>query len=147
MTIPTLNYGGTILINEKLQVLFVFTDGKWDYPTDIIKAGESTKQTALRAVVEKTNVDPASIRILRDLPSTLQMDGEIIKNIKLIICEYDTNPDYPLHAKMEQGVFETKWFPISSLPVFLMKPNHKYITEFLHELFTRTRVLHRDPKS
>ena len=147
MMIPTFNYAGTVLINEKLQVLFVFTDGKWDYPTDMVKAGESHKQAALRAVVEKTNVDPASIRILKDLPSTLQMNGETIKNTKLIICEYDSNPDYPLHAKMEQGVFETKWFPISALPIFLMKSNHKYITEFLHELFTRTPILYRDTKS
>ena len=61
MTIPTINYAGVILVNQHLNILFIFTDGKWDYPSDVIKAGESSKQTALRAAVEKTNVDPANI--------------------------------------------------------------------------------------
>ena len=147
MIIPTINYSGAILVNQNLQVLFVFSDGKWDFPHDIIKAGESTKQTALRAAVERTNVDPANIRILRELPATVQMVGDTIKNTKLYICDYETNAEYPLHAKLEHGIFETKWFPISILPVFAMKPNHKYIAEFLHELFTRTTILHRDTNS
>jgi len=147
MTIPTVKYAGVIMVNEKLQVLFVFGDGKWDYPTDIVKAGETNKQAALRSVVERTNVDPANISILKELPSTVQMEGDVIKETKLFICEYDTNPEYPLHAKLEHGVFESKWYPISVLPLFAMKTPHRYITEFLHELFTRTRILHRDPKS
>lgn len=147
MIIPTFNYAGSILVNQNLQILLVFSDGKWEYPHDIIKAGESIKQTALRAAVERTNVDPANIRILRELPSTVEMVGETIKNIKLIICEYETNPDFPLHAKLEHGIFEAKWFPISVLPSFAMKPNNKYIAEFLHQLFTRTPILQRDTKS
>ena len=147
MVIPTINYAGVILVNQNLQILFVFTDGKWDFPTDIVKAGESSKQTALRAVVERANVDPANIRILKELPSTVQMTADVIKDIKLYICEYETNLDYPLHAKLEHGIFETKWFPVSGMPVFAMKSNHRYIAEFLHEFFTRTAILQRDPKS
>ena len=143
MEIQTIKYAGCIIVSQSLNVLHVFTDGKWDYPTDIVKAGESNKQAALRAAVERTNVDPANIRILKELPSTVQMSGEIINETRLYICEYETNPDFPLHAKLEHGIFETKWFPISILPVFAMKSDRKYIGEFLHNLFTRTNILRR----
>ena len=146
MTTPTINYAGTVLINDKFQMLFVFTDGMWDFPCDMVKAGESSKQSALRAVVEKTNVDPANIRILKELPDILEMEGNTIIKTKLYICEYETNPDYILRASFEgDGVFESKWFYMSALPIYATSISNKYIIGFLYKFLSRTSILSKLP--
>ena len=142
MVIPMITYAGGIIVNEKYEVLFVYSDDMWDFPCDLVKEGESLKQAALRAAVEKTNIDPANIRILREMPPTLDMEGGTIINTKLFICEYDTNPAYMLHADFERfGIFESKWFSMSALPTYSTSVSNKYITNFLSKLFSRTPIL------
>tara|TARA_R110000824_G_scaffold128248_1_gene289004 strand:- start:4760 stop:5209 length:450 start_codon:yes stop_codon:yes gene_type:complete len=149
MNIPQVNYAGTIIVNENYQVLFVFSDGIWEFPHGFMRAGESKKQAALRVAVEHTNIDPANIRILKELPPVWEMEGEAIKSTTLYICEYESNPDYKLRANFEDnGVFESKWFFMSQMPAFASNIAHKYIINFIAKLFSRTSILYRStPKS
>tara|TARA_B110000003_G_scaffold274490_1_gene314598 strand:+ start:18248 stop:18847 length:600 start_codon:yes stop_codon:yes gene_type:complete len=47
---------GGLVINEKLEFLFIFRGGKWDLPKGRIEKGEQIKEAALREVKEECGI-------------------------------------------------------------------------------------------
>ncbi|QIA09724.1 NUDIX hydrolase [Draconibacterium halophilum] len=105
--------GGVVKSGGKL--LFIFRNGKWDFPKGKTDKGESNKTAALREVEEECGISNHSI--VKALPSTYHIYQSPYKKTfgqwifkETFWFEMDYNGSSAGTPQLDEGITEVRWF-------------------------------------
>jgi 8-oxo-dGTP pyrophosphatase MutT (NUDIX family) len=100
---------GGLVLNDKKETLFIFRNGKWDFPKGKIEKGENKKNAAVREVEEECGI--ISPVISKYITTTYHIyyykDKIALKESIWYLMNYKGNDE--LKPQEEEGITDVKW--------------------------------------
>lgn len=114
-----LKAAGGFVKNEKNEVLFIFRNGKWEFPKGHLEKSEKPEKGALREVKEETGLK--KVQLLSPLITTYHTYHEgtrfILKETKWFLMEAASKQH--LEPQTDEGISEIKWVKQTGIKEYL----------------------------
>ncbi len=115
-SLPLIEAGGGLVLNEAGQVLMIFRNGRWDLPKGKREKDEPIRQCAVREVGEECSVDHLTIdRPLTNTYHVYQIQGRwVLKRTHwfLMHCPGDQHPS----PQTIEGITQATWVNDTEVP-------------------------------
>ena len=118
---PEITAAGGKVINQNLEILFIYRNKKWDLPKGKTEKNENFSQTALREVIEETGIK--NLSIVKPLEKTYHIfkrDGNYY--LKLTYW-FEMYSDYKgkFKPQKKEGITRVEWIGIENISSILPK--------------------------
>ena len=114
---------GGVLFRDGEVLLIKNPSGVWSFPKGNIEKGEKPEETAVREVLEETNVKGKVIDYVGEISYWYQLKGErIFKRVKYYLMEYVEGEPRP-----SWEVLDAKFFPVEKARELLKYKGDKEI--------------------
>jgi len=114
-----LQSAGGLVLNDKDAILMIHRFNRWDFPKGNIEKNESTKDAAIREVIEETGIK--NVKITKDLSNTYHIyeyaNTWVLKETfwYLMYSEYTGS----LSPQFEEDIVAAKWVPLDFLNEYI----------------------------
>jgi 8-oxo-dGTP pyrophosphatase MutT (NUDIX family) len=105
---------GSLVINQKKELLLIYRKGKWDFPKGKVEKNESKKTGALRETAEETGLELDKLSLVQPLKKT----AHYLKHKKIRTKWYLVNykgSKQKLKPQKEEGIEKCIWVSQESL--------------------------------
>lgn len=114
---------GGVLFRDDEVLLIKNPSGVWSFPKGNVEKGEKPEETAVREVLEETNVRGKVVDYVGEISYWYQLKGEkIFKRVKYYLMEYVEGEPRP-----SWEVLDAKFFPVEKAREFLKYKGDKEI--------------------
>ena len=96
---------GSLVINEKKELLLIYRKGKWDFPKGKVEKNEKKKTGALREASEETGLEIEKLSLQQPLKKT----AHLLKQMKIKTKWYLVN--YKGSKKRECRSIKDRFYP------------------------------------
>lgn len=115
-TLPLIEAGGGLVLDEQERVLMIFRNGRWDLPKGKREKNEPIRECAVREVSEECSVGDLTIeRPLTDTYHTYRIDGHWVLKRTSWFLMHCPGAQRPTPQTIE-GITEATWIPEAEVP-------------------------------
>ncbi len=115
-TLPLIEAGGGLVLDEKDRVLMIFRNGRWDLPKGKREKDEPIRQCAVREVGEECSVGDLTIeRPLTETYHAYRIDGHWVLKRTHWFLMHCPGAQRPAPQTIE-GITEATWIPEAEVP-------------------------------
>lgn len=120
---------GSLVINEKKELLLIYRKGKWDFPKGKVEKNEKKKTGALREASEETGLEIEKLSLQQPLKKTAHLLKQKKIKTKWYLVNYKGSKK-KLKPQKEEGIEKCIWVSQESL-VFYIPYLRSYAREVL----------------
>ena len=120
---------GSLVINEKKELLLIYRKGKWDFPKGKVEKNEKKKTGALREASEETGLEIEKLSLQQPLKKTAHLLKQKKIKTKWYLVNYKGSKK-KLKPQKEEGIEKCIWVSQESL-VFYIPCLRSYAREVL----------------
>ena len=120
---------GSLVINEKKELLLIYRKGKWDFPKGKVEKNEKKKTGALREASEETGLEIEKLSLQQPLKKTAHLLKQKKIKTKWYLVNYKGSKK-KLKTQKEEGIEKCIWVSQESL-VFYIPYLRSYAREVL----------------
>ena len=120
---------GSLVINEKKELLLIYRKGKWDFPKGKVEKNEKKKTGALREASEETGLEIEKLSLQQPLKKTAHLLKQKKIKTKWYLVNYKEKKK-KLKPQKEEGIEKCIWVSQESL-VFYIPYLRSYAREVL----------------
>lgn len=107
--LPNVIAGGGKVLNSSKRILFIFRNGKWDFPKGKAEPNETIDKTALREVEEETGIKGLSITKPLDITYHIFKRNNQYQIKKTYWFEMFSEYEGDLKPQLNEGITKVKW--------------------------------------
>lgn len=105
---------GSLVINQKKELLLIYRKGKWDFPKGKVEKNEKKKMGALRETSEETGLELEKLSLQQPLKKTAHLLKQKKINTKWYLVNYKGSKQ-KLKPQKEEGIEKCIWVSQESL--------------------------------
>ena len=105
---------GSLVINQKKELLLIYRKGKWDFPKGKVEKNEKKKTGALRETSEETGLELEKLSLQQPLKKTAHLLKQKKVNTKWYLVNYKGSKQ-KLKPQKEEGIEKCIWVSQESL--------------------------------
>ena len=105
---------GSLVINQKKEILQIYRKGKWDFPKGKVEKNEKKKTGALRETSEETGLELEKLSLQQPLKKTAHLLKQKKINTKWYLVNYKGSKQ-KLKPQKEEGIEKCIWVSQESL--------------------------------
>ena len=105
---------GSLVINQKRELLLIYRKGKWDFPKGKVEKNEKKKTGALRETSEETGLELEKLSLQQPLKKTAHLLKQKKINTKWYLVNYKGSKQ-KLKPQKEEGIEKCIWVSQESL--------------------------------
>ena len=105
---------GSLVINQKKELLLIYRKGKWDFPKGKVEKNEKKKTGALRETSEETGLELEKLSLQQPLKKTAHLLKQKKINTKWYLVNYKGSKQ-KLKPQKEEGIEKCIWVSQESL--------------------------------
>ena len=105
---------GSLVINQKKELLLIYRKGKWDFPKGKVEKNEKKKTGALRETSEETGLELEKLSLQQPLKKTAHLLKQKKINTKWYLVNY-IGSKQKLKPQKEEGIEKCIWVSQESL--------------------------------
>ena len=105
---------GSLVINQKKELLLIYRKGKWDFPKGKVEKNEKKKTGALREASEETGLELEKLSLQQPLKKTAHLLKQKKVNTKWYLVNYKGSKQ-KLKPQKEEGIEKCIWVSQESL--------------------------------
>lgn len=122
---------GSLIVNEKKQILFIFRKGKWDLPKGKVKKKSKLISSAVKETIEETGLKKKHLQLIQPLERSVVIKKDGIIYDYWFLFSYSSNKSNFTPQKSE-GVQECRWVSTKDL-----KKYYPYFRKYVSEVIER----------
>ena len=105
---------GSLVINQKKELLLIYRKGKWDFPKGKVEKNEKKRTGALRETSEETGLELEKLSLQQPLKKTAHLLKQKKINTKWYLVNYKGSKQ-KLKPQKEEGIEKCIWVSQESL--------------------------------
>ena len=105
---------GSLVINQKKELLLIYRKGRWDFPKGKVEKNENKKKGALRETSEETGLELDKLSLQRPLKKTAHLLKQKKIRTKWYLVNYKGSKQ-KLKPQKEEGIEKCIWVSQESL--------------------------------
>ena len=99
---------GSLIINEKKQLLLIYRKGKWDLPKGKVKKRSKLLSSAICETIEETGINQNFLQLIKPLKKSISVRKSGVIHDYWFLFKYESK-FYDFKPQLEEGVEECRW--------------------------------------